>query len=110
MNTMMINGQKAIISYDKDIDMFRGEFVNLNGGADFYAKDIESLRKEGEASLQVFLDMCEEDGAEPYRNWSGRFNVRIDPKLHANIAAAAKSRGESLNMFVVEALEQAVQN
>jgi hypothetical protein len=27
------------------IEMFRGEFVELNGGADFYAKDIESLNQ-----------------------------------------------------------------
>lgn len=35
--------------------MFRGEFVGLNGGADFYAKDIDSLHKEGEISLKVFF-------------------------------------------------------
>ncbi len=34
---MTINGVKAVISYDSDIDLFRGEFIGLNGGADFYA-------------------------------------------------------------------------
>lgn len=29
--------------------MLRGEFVGLNGGADFYAKDIDSLRREGKS-------------------------------------------------------------
>ncbi|MDX8409691.1 MAG: type II toxin-antitoxin system HicB family antitoxin [Mariprofundales bacterium] len=110
MNTMIIHDQKAVIAYDEDINMFRGEFMNLNGGADFYATDIDTLRKEGKASLKIFLEMCEEDGVEPYRKWSGRFNVRINPKLHANLAAAAKGKGESLNMFVTETLEQAVQD
>ena len=41
--------------------MFRGEFVSLNGGADFYAKDVEGLFREGEISLKVFLEACEED-------------------------------------------------
>jgi len=108
MNTMMISDQKAVVAYDEDIDMFRGEFINLNGNADFYAKDIDSLRKEGTTSLKVFLDMCKEDGADPYRHWSGRFNVRIDPQLHASIAAAAKGKGKSLNMFVADALGQAI--
>lgn len=58
MNMMEINGYRAVVQYDPDIDMFRGEYVGLNGGADFYAKDIEGLRKEGEISLRVFLDMC----------------------------------------------------
>lgn len=64
MNIMEIKGYRAVVQDDPDIDMFRGEFVDLNGGADFYAKDIDSLRKEGEISLRVFLDMCQEDDTE----------------------------------------------
>ena len=37
---MMIDGYRAIIAFDPDIQMFRGEFLGLNGGADFYAKDV----------------------------------------------------------------------
>ena len=33
MNTMTINGYQAVISFDPDIQMFRGAFVGLNGGA-----------------------------------------------------------------------------
>ncbi len=62
---MGINGYRAVIQFDPDIDMFRGEFVGLNGGADFCAPDVTGLRKEGATSLKVFLDMCEEDGVEP---------------------------------------------
>ena len=51
INTMMINGYKAVITYDSDIELFRGEFIGLNGGADFYGSDVESLRREGAESL-----------------------------------------------------------
>jgi len=54
-NLMMIEGYKAVVSYDPEIEMFRGEFIDLNGGADFYARDIEGLKQEGATSLQVFL-------------------------------------------------------
>ena len=47
INQMTINGVKAVITYDSDIDLFRGEFIGLNGGADFYAADAEGLRREG---------------------------------------------------------------
>jgi len=57
MNTMEINGYRAVIAYDPDIEMFRGEFTGLNGGADFYAKDIEVQKNEGALSLNVFLDI-----------------------------------------------------
>ena len=62
---MEIEGYKALIAFVPDTKQFRGEFVDLNGGADFYAADVESLKREGKVSLKVFLDMCSEDGVEP---------------------------------------------
>ena len=107
-NLMEIDGYKAVVQYDPDIDMFRGEFVGLNGGADFYATDIEALRQEGRISLKVFLAMCEEDSVEPRKDYSGKFNVRVPPRLHAEIAAAAAAEGTSLNQWVIDALTKAV--
>ena len=52
MNVMEISGVKAVIAFDPEINMFRGEFVGLNVGADFYATDIGGLRREGETSLK----------------------------------------------------------
>lgn len=71
MNIMEIYDYRAVIQYDPEINKFRGEFIGLNGGADFYAIDIDSLRKEGEISLRVFLDMCQEDGVKPRKEYSG---------------------------------------
>ena len=53
-NVMDFNGYKAAIAYDPEIEMFRGEFVGLNGGADFYASDLAGLRREGSESLRIF--------------------------------------------------------
>ncbi len=108
MNTMEINGYRAIIQYDPEIEMFRGEFVGLNGGADFYAADIDGLRVEGKTSLKVFLDMCREDGVEPRKEYSGRFNVRVSPSLHAEIATRAAATGKSLNRWITDALDESV--
>jgi predicted HicB family RNase H-like nuclease len=108
-NIMTIGGVSAIITFDPEINLFRGEFTGLSGGgADFYAADVEGLRREGEASLKVFMEMCREDGVLPFRDFSGKFNVRIAPVLHGRIAAAAKASGKSLNQWVAEALEAVV--
>lgn len=103
-NIMTIDGQKAVIQYDPDIEMFRGEFLNLSGGADFYASDIDGLKREGRQSLKVYLDMCKEKGIEPYKSYSGRFNVRMSPDLHAAIVCKAAAQGKSLNDLIVEAV------
>lgn len=109
MNIMEIDGYRAVIQYDPDIDMFRGEFVGLNGGADFYATDIDGLRREGEISLKVFLEMCREDGVEPRKEYSGKFNLRIPSDLHAELAVGAAAAGKSLNQWVSDILAQAGQ-
>ena len=90
-----------------DIQMFRGEFVGLNGGADFYAADVAGLKKEGEISLRVFLDACARRGIEPRRHFSGKFSLRIDPATHEAATIAAAARGQSLNQWASEALRQA---
>ena len=61
-NIIMINDHKAIIQYDPELDIFRGEFIGLNGGADFYGHSITALEHEGKQSLQTFLDVCQENG------------------------------------------------
>ena len=107
-NTIHIDGYRAVIQYDPEIEMFRGEFFGLNGGADFYAADAAGLRREGAKSLAVFLKMCREDGVEPRRQYSGRFNVRLPPELHADIATAAAAAGKSINQWVTEELRAVV--
>ncbi|MBC8506307.1 MAG: type II toxin-antitoxin system HicB family antitoxin [Chloroflexi bacterium] len=106
LNIMELNGYRATIQYDPEIEMFRGEFVGLNGGADFYAKDIDGLRKEGEISLRVFLEMCKEDGVEPRREYSGKFNLRVPPPVHADLAVEAAARNKSLNQLILEKLTE----
>lgn len=108
INVMKIDGYDAVINYDPEIEMFRGEFVNLNGGADFYASDIAGLQKEGKLSLAVFLKMCEEDGVEPRKNYSGKFNVRIPPELHESLVIKAAASGKSINQMVVESIVSVV--
>ena len=107
MNMITIDGYRAVVQYDPDIEMFRGEFVGINGGADFYAGDVAGLKREGAKSLQVFLDMCREDGVDPRRQFSGKFNLRLSPALHERIVAASAAEGMSLNQWVFNALSTA---
>ena len=100
-NLMNFDGYKALITYDPEIEMFRGEFVNLNGGADFYATNVEDLHKEGKISLDVFLDMCKKDGVSPKKNFSGKFNVRVSPNLHEDLVALAAAESKSINNYLI---------
>lgn len=108
-NILDIDGQKAVVSFDPDLGLLRGEFLGLTGGADFYASDVEGLTKEGQKSLKVYLDMCAERGIEPYRQFSGRFNIRLAPDVHAAAVMAAAAEDKSLNEWVAEKIKEASQ-
>ena len=108
MNIMEINGYKAKIEYDPDLDQLRGEIIGINGSADFYGKSLASLRKEFKNSLNIFLEVCKEEGINPKKEYSGKFNLRIPSTLHREIAARAMATDKSINQWVSETLKQSV--
>lgn len=107
-NLITIDGHKAVITFDPDIGQFRGEFTGLSGGADFYAADVEGLKREGSTSLRVYLDACAKRGLDPFTKASGALNLRVAPELHRAVTAAAKAQGQSLNQWATEVLREAV--
>jgi len=108
MNVMEVDGFKAKIEFDPELDLFRGEILGLNGSADFLGNSPASLRKEFRNSLKVFLEVCKEQGIEPMKEYSGRFNLRIPPSLHSEISARATAADKSINQWVAEVLKQSV--
>jgi predicted HicB family RNase H-like nuclease len=108
MNIMTMDGYHARIEYDEELDLFRGEILGLNGGADFYGKNPKELRAEFKKSLQVFLAVCAEQNIEPRKHFSGKFNLRISPQLHEQLAIAAQAEGKSINTLAQEALQNRI--
>ena len=106
-NTMNIDGHRAVITFDPDIVMFRGEFSGLSGGADFYAEDVAGLRREGATSLRVYLEACASRGIDPLAKASGAINLRVPPDLHRAATLAAKASGKSLNQWATQVLRDA---
>jgi predicted HicB family RNase H-like nuclease len=51
--------------------------------------------------------LCKEKGVEPFREFSGRFNIRLDPKMHEVAVIAAAAENKSLNEWVADAIEAA---
>lgn len=107
-NILIIEDHRALVTYDPETDMLRGEFLDLNGGADFYANDVATLKAEGARSLATFLEVCAEHGIDPVRRFSGRFNARISPTLHARAVETAAAHGVSLNQLVERAIEHEI--
>lgn len=102
INIMKIDGQTALIQFDTEIEKFRGEFIGLNGGADFYADNVQDLKREGAISLHFYLETCQKKGVEPYKSYSGKISARLTPERHALLEQIAAAQGESINHLLNE--------
>ncbi len=108
MATIMRHGDYiAEVEYDPEIDKFYGCVINLSGPVTFYGQTVAELKRELAASIKVYLDVCRERGIEPEKPYSGRFNIRLGPDLHRELAAAAARAGKSLNTWAIEHLARA---
>lgn len=107
-NILKINGYSAKISFDSDREYFRGEFIDINGYADFYATDIKGLYDEGEKSLSIFLKACEEDGISPDKSYSGKFILRMSPQLHSKITTIAISEDTAINNLLLNIINKGI--
>lgn len=105
-NILEHRGVKARISFDPDIEMFRGEILGLSGSADFYAENVQSLKDELETSLDTYLEVCKEQNIEPYKSYSGRILFRTKGDTHKKLEALAVAKGVSVNKL----LDQIVEN
>ena len=93
------------VTFDSDAHLFHGEIINTRDVITFQGKTVEELEKAFQESIDDYLKWCEEDGVEPEKPYSGRFNLRLSPELHKEVAITAKRLKLSINKFVEKAVE-----
>jgi predicted HicB family RNase H-like nuclease len=68
---------------------------------------VQRIAQIGQAfkdSVDDYLAWYQEEGAEPERPYSGKFNLRLSPELHKEAAIRAKKLKMSINRFVEKAI------
>ena len=104
---MEYKGYFAKVEYDSAAKVFHGDVINTRDVITFQGRSPDELEESFRDSIDFYLEMCERDGVEPDKAYSGKFNLRVDPDLHRKIAMAATTDGTSLNQWVSEVLEKA---
>lgn len=109
MNGMMeYRGYHAKVEYSPEDETFVGQVFGVADTLVFDGQSIEELKAMFHASIDDYLELCQEIGKEPDREYRGTFNVRVPVELHREAALAAESKDISLNQFVAEALRRYV--
>ena len=94
--------------YDSDGRIFAGKILGLRNVLHLQGRTTEEVEKSFRETIDLYLAMCKEDGISPEKPYSGRFNVRIPPELHRDIALRARSERISINDWVIEVFEKSV--
>lgn len=102
---MNYKGYIGDVEYDDDAKIFSGNVINTRTVITFQGTSVDELEKEFRNSVDDYLEWCREDGVEPEKPYSGKFNVRFLPALHQKAAIAAKKLNMSLNSFVEKSVQ-----
>lgn len=105
---MKYKGYIGHVEYDDEAKIFHGEVVGLKDIITFQGSSVEELEEAFKDSVEDYLAWCKKRKEKPEKTFSGTFNLRIPPDLHARLALQAKSLGVSLNSFITQTLNQVV--
>jgi len=101
---MNYKGYLGTVEYDDQAKIFHGDIINTRDVITFQGTTVKEIERAFRDSIDDYLAWCKEDGVEPEKPYSGRFNVRLSPDLHRQIAVIAKKKRLSLNSFVEKAI------
>ena len=105
---MTYKGFVGVVEYDDEARIFSGEVINTRTVLTFQGTSVDEVEREFHASVDDYLAWCEEDGVAPEKPYSGKFNVRLTPLFHSQVAVAARKAGLSLNGFVEKSLHDEI--
>jgi predicted HicB family RNase H-like nuclease len=97
-------GYLGIVEYDTDAKLFHGDVINTRDVITFQGTTALEIEQAFRDSIDDYLAWCHEEGTEPEKPYSGRFNVRLSPELHKELAIRAKKLKISINRFVEKAI------
>jgi predicted HicB family RNase H-like nuclease len=106
---MEYKGYTARVVFDEDAGVLFGEVEGLRDVVTFEATNANDLKTAFRESVDDYLSMCAERGEEPEKPYSGKFLLRVDARLHREIAMAAARSGKSLNAFASEVMKNWIQ-
>jgi predicted HicB family RNase H-like nuclease len=102
---MIYKGYEAVVEYDEEAMILHGEMLHLQDVITFQADNPADIEQAFHDSVDDYLDFCKQHHRLPEKPYSGKVAVRMSPELHREVTYAARMKKESVNSFIVQALE-----
>lgn len=110
MNTMNYRGYIGSIEVSEEDNCLYGKVLALPHDTmiTYEGQTVSELREDFHGAVDDYLAMCQAEGIEPRKSYSGVLNVRISPETHSKVAILAKQAGISINAFIRNAVEKQI--
>jgi predicted HicB family RNase H-like nuclease len=105
---MTYKGYTARYEVDPEAGVIHGEVLHLKDVITFSASEVRKLRAAFEESVDDYLEFCASRGEAPEKPYPGKVLLRMDPDLHRDIAIAASGQKQSVNAWMVNAIQGAL--
>lgn len=106
---MEYKGYIGKVEFDDEAGILHGEVINIRDVVTFEGQTVEELQQAFRDSIEDYLEFCAERGEDPEKPFSGKFVLRVPAELHRKAYIKARMADKSLNSWVTEILEEAVQ-
>lgn len=106
---MEYKGYIGKVELDEEAGVLYGEVINVRDVITFEGTTVEEVQKAFRESVDDYLDFCAQRGESPEKPFSGKFVIRLPAELHRKVYVQAKLEDKSLNNWVKEVLQSAVQ-
>ncbi|MFH1434724.1 MAG: type II toxin-antitoxin system HicB family antitoxin [Pseudomonadota bacterium] len=104
---MKYKGFTGCVQFDSEAEIFHGEVVDTRDVITFQGKTAKEIKKAFKDSIDDYIEFCKVRGEKPEKPFSGKFVMRIPPKLHYKVYLKALQSGKSLNAWISEVLKEA---
>ena len=106
---MEYKGYIGKVEIDEEAGILHGEVINIRDVVTFEGQTVGELQQAFRDSVEDYLAFCAQRGEAPEKPFSGKFVIRLPTELHRRAYVKAKLADKSLNSWVTEVLETAVQ-
>src|SRR5436190_8099625 len=106
---LQYKGYIGRVEIDEERGVLWGKVINTRDTITFEGQTLDEVRQAFQESVDDYLEFCKEKGVEPDKPFSGSLPLRLTPELHRLVYTEASRAGKSMNAWITELIEQAVQ-
>ncbi|MGK5094569.1 type II toxin-antitoxin system HicB family antitoxin [Deltaproteobacteria bacterium TL4] len=106
---MEYKGYIGYVVFDDEAEIFHGEVINTRDVITFQGQSVSEIKKAFIDSVEDYLEFCELRGENPEKPFSGKLSLRLDPEMHRKIYVQARGQDKSLNSWIMETLQHAIE-